>query len=79
MEVRSALLDYFVRDSLFWERLVLLTAGLAMVVPELLTSDLGLFAMATVGWLQSRRPDTASRGKVAHFMSHYKSLTRSGV
>ncbi|MGY4879152.1 hypothetical protein ACLUEY_14875 [Vreelandella aquamarina] len=46
------------RDSLFWERLVLLVAGLAMVVPERLTSGLGLAAMAAVGWLQTRRPDT---------------------
>ena len=45
------------RDSFFGERLVLLVAGLAMVVPELLTSGLGLLAMVTVGWLQSRRPD----------------------
>ena len=57
MGVSSALLGYFVRDSFFGERLVLLVAGLAMVVPELLTSGLGLLAMVTVGWLQSRRPD----------------------
>ncbi|MGP9655522.1 TRAP transporter permease [Halomonas sp. AOP35-4E-18] len=57
MGVSSALLGYFVRDSLLWERLVLFVAGLAMVVPELLTSGLGLLAMAAVGWLQSRRPD----------------------
>ena len=57
MGVSSALLGYFVRDSLFWERLVLFGAGLAMVVPELLTSGLGLLAMGLVGWLQSRRPD----------------------
>ncbi len=57
MGVSSALLGYFVRDSFFLERLVLLVAGLAMVVPDLLTSGLGLLAMAVVGWLQSRRPD----------------------
>jgi len=58
MKVGSALLDYFVRDSLFWERLVLFAAGLAMVVPELLTSGTGLVAMVAVGWLQSRRSET---------------------
>ncbi|MCC5903568.1 MAG: TRAP transporter permease [Halomonas sp.] len=57
MGVSSALLGYFVRDSLFWERLVLFVAGLAMVVPELVTSSLGLLAMAIIGWLQSRRPN----------------------
>jgi len=58
MGVSSALLGYFVRDSLFWERLVLFAAGLAMVVPELLTSGAGLVAMVAVGWLQSRRSET---------------------
>ncbi|MGP9663987.1 TRAP transporter permease [Halomonas sp. AOP22-C1-8] len=57
MGVSSALLGYFVRDSRVWERLVLLAAGLAMVVPELMTSGLGLIAMAAVGWWQSRRKD----------------------
>ncbi len=56
MGVSSALIGHFVRDSLPWERLVLLAAGLAMVVPELLTSGVGLLAMALVAWCQSRRP-----------------------
>ncbi|GKW48728.1 TRAP transporter permease [Halomonas sp. NCCP-2165] len=56
MGVSSALIGHFVRDSLPWERLVLLAAGLAMVVPEPLTSGVGLLAMALVAWCQSRRP-----------------------
>lgn len=56
MGVSSAMIGHLVRDSLPWERLVLLAAGLAMVVPELLTSGIGLLAMAAVAWLQSRRP-----------------------
>ncbi|GKW50477.1 TRAP transporter permease [Halomonas sp. NCCP-2165] len=56
MGVSSALIGHFVRDSLPWERLVLLAAGLAMVVPEPLTSGIGLLAMALVAWYQSRRP-----------------------
>ncbi|MBZ5487663.1 TRAP transporter permease [Halomonas aquamarina] len=63
MGVSSALLGYFVRDSRVWERLVLLAAGLAMVVPELLTSGLGLLAMALIGWWQSRRRDTFQDAK----------------
>ena len=60
MGVSSALIGYFVRDSLPWERLVMLAAGLAMVVPELLTSGAGLIAMALIGWLQQRRPDSSA-------------------
>lgn len=63
MGVSSALLGYFLRDSLIWERLVLFVAGLAMVVPEPLTSGLGLLAMAIVGWLQSRRTDKFQAAK----------------
>lgn len=58
MGVSSALLGYFIRDSRVWERFVLLAAGLAMVVPELMTSGLGLIAMAAIGWWQSRRKDS---------------------
>lgn len=58
MGVSSALIGHFVRDSLAWERLVMLVAGLAMVVPEMLTSGAGLLGMSLVGWLQHRRPST---------------------
>ncbi|MCP1326237.1 TRAP transporter permease [Halomonas sp. 707D4] len=57
MGVSSALIGYFLRDSRPWERLVLLAAGLAMVVPELLTTGAGLLAMVVIGWLQRRRPE----------------------
>ncbi|WP_318153357.1 TRAP transporter permease [Halomonas sp. ML-15] len=60
MGVSSALIGYFVRDSLPWERLVMLAAGLAMVVPEVLTSGAGLVAMAMIGWLQRRRPESTA-------------------
>ncbi|WP_338073480.1 TRAP transporter permease [Billgrantia kenyensis] len=57
MGVSSALIGHFVRDSLPWERLVMLAAGLAMVVPEVTTSGAGLMGMALIGWLQRRRPN----------------------
>jgi TRAP transporter 4TM/12TM fusion protein len=57
MGVSSALIGHFVRDSLAWERLVMLAAGLAMVVPEVTTSGAGLMGMALIGWLQRRRPN----------------------
>ncbi|MCS2608016.1 TRAP transporter permease [Halomonas sp. wenzhen-202101] len=59
MGVSSALIGHFVRDSQPWERLVILAAGLAMVVPELLTSGVGLLALVAIGWWQSRRTDAA--------------------
>lgn len=65
MGVSSAIIGYLVRDSLPWERLVLLAAGLAMVVPELVTSGIGLLAMAAVAWLQSRRPAHEGREPLA--------------
>lgn len=60
VSVSSALVGYFVRDSLPWERLVLLVAGLAMIAPAIVSSVAGIAAMALVGWLQQRRPDSSS-------------------
>lgn len=57
MGVSSALIGHFIRDSLPWERLVMLAAGLAMVAPEPITSSIGLLGMVLVGWLQHRRPN----------------------
>ncbi len=65
MGVSSAMIGHLIRDSLPWERLVLLAAGLAMVVPELVTSGIGLLAMAAVVWIQSRRPAHANLESLA--------------
>ena len=63
--VSAALMGHFVRDTLAWERLVLLVAGLAMVAPEPITSTLGLVALALLAWWQSRRPEQPRDGALA--------------
>ena len=54
--VSSAVIGYFVRNSRIWERIVLFGAGLMLIVPELLTSGIGLVLLVTIWYIQSKRP-----------------------
>ena len=55
--VSSAVIGYFVRTSRIWERIVLFGAGLMLIVPELLTSGIGLVLLVGIWYLQTRRAD----------------------
>lgn len=55
--VSSAVIGYFVRRSMIWERVVLLSGGLLLIIPELLTSAIGLLLIGLVWLIQKRRPD----------------------
>ena len=55
--VSSAVIGYFVRDSKMWERFILFGAGLMLIIPDLLTSGIGLVLIGLIWFIQKKRPD----------------------
>ncbi|MDV2856974.1 TRAP transporter permease [Oceanimonas sp. CAM02] len=56
MAISSALIGYFIRPSSLPERAMLLAAGLAMIMPGVVSSGSGLLLIAVCYWLQRQRP-----------------------
>lgn len=54
--VSSGVIGYFTRNSKVWERFVLFGAGLALIVPELLSSIIGFVLIVFIWFIQKRRP-----------------------
>lgn len=54
--VSSAVIGYFTRDSRMWERVVLFAGGIMLIVPELLSSAIGIVLITGIWFIQSRRP-----------------------
>lgn len=55
--VSSGVIGYFARNARIWERFVLFGAGLALIIPELLSSVIGLVLIVCIWFIQKRRPD----------------------
>ena len=55
--VSSAVIGYFVRDARIWERFVLFAGGLLLIVPELVSSAMGLLLIVVIWFIQRRRPE----------------------
>ncbi|MER2260832.1 MAG: TRAP transporter permease [Psychrobacillus sp.] len=55
--VSSSMIGYFIRYSRFWERSVLFIAGLMLIVPEILSSMVGLVLIIGIWLIQRRRTD----------------------
>ncbi|MEK4520428.1 TRAP transporter permease [Psychrobacillus sp. FSL W7-1457] len=55
--VSSSMIGYFIRYSRFWERSVLFVAGLMLIVPEVLSSAIGLVLIIGIWFIQKRRTD----------------------
>ncbi|MER2237516.1 MAG: TRAP transporter permease, partial [Psychrobacillus sp.] len=55
--VSSSMIGYFIRYSRFWERSVLFVAGLMLIVPEVLSSGIGLVLIIGIWFIQKRRTD----------------------
>ncbi len=53
--VSSAVIGYFIRHSKLWERFVLFGAGFMLIVPEILSSGIGLTVMGLIWFIQHRR------------------------
>lgn len=61
--VSSGVIGYFVRNSRIWERLGFVAAGLLLIVPELLSSVIGLTLFALIWYIQSKRPTDEGRNE----------------
>lgn len=55
--VSSSMIGYFIRYSKVWERFILFVAGLMLIVPEILSSVLGLVLILGIWFIQKRRTD----------------------
>lgn len=62
--VSSAVIGFFIRNSRIWERIVLLGAGLMLIIPEFLSSGIGLVLIGIVWFIQRKRPEEAGSTKV---------------
>ncbi|MBE1554954.1 TRAP transporter permease [Sporosarcina limicola] len=55
--VSSAVIGYFIRNSRMWERFTLFGAGLMLIIPELLSSGIGLVLIVLIWFIQTKRPE----------------------
>ncbi|MFD1204743.1 MULTISPECIES: TRAP transporter permease [Sporosarcina] len=55
--VSSAVIGYFIRNSRLWERIVLFGAGILLIVPELLSSTIGILLIVIIWAIQRSRPE----------------------
>lgn len=62
--VSSAVIGFFIRNSKIWERLVLLGAGLMLIIPEFLSSGIGLVLIGIIWFIQRKRPEEGGSTKV---------------
>ncbi|MFT9846682.1 TRAP transporter permease [Aneurinibacillus sp. REN35] len=54
--VSTALIGFFIRSCLLWERIILFIAGLLLIYPDMKTSLAGFALMAIIWFGQRRRP-----------------------
>lgn len=64
MAVSASLMGYFIRTAYWWERGILIVAGLSLISPNLLTSAIGLALLLAVLFIQSRRPQDRGKTRV---------------
>ncbi|MEK5071553.1 TRAP transporter permease [Sporosarcina sp. FSL K6-1508] len=55
--VSSGVIGYFIRNSKIWERIVLFGAGLMLIIPEFLSSGIGLVLIVVIWFIQKKRPE----------------------
>ena len=60
--VSSSVIGYFARNSRIWERIVLFGAGLMLIIPELVSSAIGLLLILLILFIQKRRPEDKITG-----------------
>jgi len=61
--VSSSVIGHFARDSRAWERIVLFVAGLLLIIPQLLSSVIGIAVMGVIWFIQNQRDDDDSKEK----------------
>ena len=62
--VSSAVIGFFIRNSRVWERIVLVGAGLMLIIPEFLSSGIGLVLIGVIWFIQRKRPEEEGSTKV---------------
>ncbi|MBO0588020.1 TRAP transporter permease [Sporosarcina sp. E16_8] len=62
--ISSAVIGFFIRNSRIWERIVLGGAGLMLIIPEFLSSGIGLVLIGVIWFIQKKRPDEEESTKV---------------
>ncbi|WP_421101466.1 TRAP transporter permease [Sporosarcina psychrophila] len=62
--VSSAVIGFFIRNSRIWERIVLFGAGLMLIIPEFLSSGIGLVLISIIWFIQRKRPEEEGSTKV---------------
>jgi TRAP transporter 4TM/12TM fusion protein len=55
--VSSSMIGYFIRNSRFWERVVLFGAGIMLIVPEIVSSLIGVVLIVAIWFIQKLRSD----------------------
>ena len=54
--VSSGVIGYFIRNSRVWERFVIFSAGMMLIIPEFYTSTIGFALIGLIWFIQSKRP-----------------------
>jgi len=62
--VSSAVIGFFIRNSRVWERIVLFGAGVMLIIPEFLSSGIGLVLIGIIWFIQRKRPEEEGSTKV---------------
>ncbi|WP_391205109.1 TRAP transporter permease [Psychrobacillus sp. L4] len=57
--VSSSMIGYFIRNSRIWERIVLFGAGIMLIVPEIVSSLIGVVLILAIWFIQRQRTDDA--------------------
>lgn len=65
MAVSSAVIGHFMRDSYKWERLVLFVAGIILIIPDILSSAIGLLLVIGIYFIQKKRKDDSDNMEVS--------------
>src|SRR5699024_9216900 len=61
--VSSAMIGFFIRNSFYWERILLFAGGIMLIMPENITNIIGIVVYVFV-WLNKRgREDDSSMGE----------------
>src|SRR5699024_4123567 len=63
--VSSAMIGFYIRNSRYYDRLILFVAGVCLIIPELTISLVGLALLAVIWFLQKQRDDDSGSHREA--------------
>ncbi|MEI3606431.1 TRAP transporter permease [Pseudogracilibacillus sp. SE30717A] len=61
--VSSAMIGFYIRHCRVWERLLLFSGGLLLILPEMFTNIAGIALLGIVWFIQKQREDDSGTGK----------------